>query len=342
MSDTTGFAAFLQRKNVEFSVDRYLIRALGAMAQGLFASLIVGLILRTAGERLGIPFLEQAGQLAMDLMGPAIGVAVAWGLKAPPLVLFASAVSGMAGVALDGGPVGAFLAALVGAELGKIVSQETRIDIIVTPAVVILSGYATAATVGPVVGAFMLGLGQFIMWATELHPVPMGIAVAVVMGLALTAPISSAALAIMLGLGGLAAGAATVGCAAQMIGFATASYRVNGWGGLLSQGLGTSMLQIPNVVRKPWILAPPTLAGALLGPLATTVFRMENIPIGAGMGTSGLVGQFGTLEAMGWSTATLLNIGLLHFVAPAVLAPLLALLFYRWGVMKPEDYRLDL
>jgi len=315
------------------------------MALGLFASLIVGLILRTLGDELGIAFLSRFGGVAMSMMGPAIGIAVAHGLGAPPLVLFACAAAGSAGAAAGGGlggPAGAFVGAVVGAEFGKAVSRETRLDIIVTPAVTILAGVGAGTLVGGAVGRFMVGLGQVIMTATTLHPIPMGVLVAVLMGLALTAPISSAALAMMLQLGGLAAGAATVGCASQMVGFAVASYRENGPSGLVSQGLGTSMLQIGNIVKNPWILLPPTLAAALLGPLATTAFRMENLPAGAGMGTSGLVGQIITIRAMGSSPGVFLAIILLHFLLPALLAGAFAWWLRRLGRIKEGDYRLDL
>jgi uncharacterized protein len=346
---------FLARKNVVFSLQRYFIDALGAMALGLFASLIVGLILRTAGEQLTnllgsnafFAFLQQIGSAAIGMMGPAIGVAVAYGLGAPPLVLFASVITGAAGAAagvggVTAGPAGAFIAAVIGAEFGKLVSRETKIDIIVTPAVTIAAGILAANFIGPPAAAMMRGLGDIIMWATVQQPVPMGILVAVLMGLALTAPISSAALAIMMQLSGLAAGAATVGCAAQMVGFAVASYKENGWGGLISQGVGTSMLQIPNIVKNPWILLPPTLAGAILGPFATTIFRMENIPPGAGMGTSGFVGPIFTATTMGISAPVLLSIILLHYLLPG----LLAYIFARWlrtaGRIKDGDYKLDL
>ena len=340
---------FLERKNIVFSLERYFIDALGAMALGLFASLIVGLILRTAGEQLInvfganaiFTFLQEIGQTAIGMMGPAIGVAVAYGLKAPPLVLFSSVITGSAG-AIAGGPAGSFVAAVIGAEFGKVVSRETKVDIIVTPAVTIAAGILAANIVGPGVSRFMIGFGDVIMRATELQPIPMGIIVAVLMGLALTAPISSAALAIMLELSGLAAGAATVGCAAQMVGFAAASYKENGWGGLISQGVGTSMLQIPNIVKNPWILVPPTLAAAIIGPFATTIFQMENIKEGAGMGTSGFVGQIGTATAMGFTIDILIRIIILHYILPAILAILFANWLRKSGRIKPDDYKLDL
>jgi uncharacterized membrane protein len=337
---TKGKAGFLKRKDIEFTLRRYGIEALGAMALGLFASLIVGLILRVLGERLGIDFLFTYGQEAMKMMGPAIGVAVAYGLKAPPLVMFASTATGAVGAAA-GGPAGAFIAAVAGAEFGKAVSGETKVDIIVTPVTTIITGLAAGFFAGPGIQKVMVGFGALIMRATELQPVPMGILVAVMMGLALTAPISSAALAIMLNLGGLAAGAATVGCAAQMVGFAVASYRENGVGGLISQGLGTSMLQVPNIVKNPRILIPPTLAGAILGPFATTLFKMENVREGAGMGTSGLVGQFGTIDAMGGGGGVVSGIVLLHFILPALLSLAIAEYMRKKQWIKFGDMKLE-
>lgn len=340
---------FLERKDIRFTVKRYANEALSAMAVGLFSSLIIGLIIKTLGQQTALLFGDNpvslffvdAGTAAMGMMGAAIGAAVAFGLKAPPLVIFASIATGSMGAAF-GGPAGAFVAAVVGAEFGKAVSKETKVDIIVTPAVTILLGAISAKTVGPLVAALMTGLGKVVMEATELQPFFMGIAVSVIMGLVLTAPISSAALAIMLELSGLAAGAATVGCAAQMIGFAVISYRDNGVGGLFAQGLGTSMLQISNIVNNWWILLPPTAAAAALGPVATIVFRMTNIPAGAGMGTSGLVGQIGTFTSMGFSTSVLLAVIVLHFVLPAILALVFDRILRKAGKIKAGDYKLDL
>lgn len=332
--------AFLKRKNIVISVDRYLITALSYMAYGLFSSLIIGLIMKVLGQQLGFNWLVETGQHAMGLMGPAIGVAVAYGLQAPPLVIFSSVITGAAGAAL-GGPAGSFIAAVLGAEFGKMISKETRLDIILTPLVTIIVGMIAAQFIGPVIDQGMKGLGQLIMWATELRPILMGIVVATLMGLALTAPISSAALAIMMDLQGIAAGAATVGCAAQMVGFAVISYRENGFGGAIAQGLGTSMLQIPNIVKNPWVLVPPTIAGAILGPLATTWFRVENVPSGAGMGTSGFVGQFGTIEAMGSSGSVWMAIILLHFVLPALLSLTVALFLRKTGKIKSGDLKLE-
>ncbi|MCF6093722.1 PTS sugar transporter subunit IIC [Microaerobacter geothermalis] len=331
--------AFLERKNIKLSAERYFITSLNYMALGLFSSLIIGLILKVIGEQSGWNWLVESGKLAMSMMGPAIGVAVAFGLEAPPLVIFSSVITGLAGAQL-GGPAGSFVAAVFGAEFGKMVSKETKVDIIVTPMVTILVGLMVARLIGPGIDQLMKSLGLFIMWATELRPILMGILVATVMGLALTAPISSAAIAIMLDLKGLAAGAATVGCAAQMIGFAVSSYRENGIGGLLAQGLGTSMIQIPNIVRNPWILLPPTVAGAILGPMATTWFQMENVPTGAGMGTSGLVGQFGTVAAMGLSSEVIVKILLLQFFLPALISLIFSELLRKWGKIKYGDMTL--
>ena len=311
--------SFLKRKGVELSIKTYAITALSYMALGLFASLIIGLIIRTAGEQLNIEMLITIGQTAMDLMGPAIGVAIAYGLKAPSLVLFSSAVAGAFGAAA-GGPAGAYIAAVLATEFGKLISGSTKIDIIATPLVTIFVGYFAAEYIGVFINDGMLAFGELINWSVNQHPFIMGMLVASLMGLALTAPISSAAIAIMLGLDGLAAGAATVGCSAQMIGFAVSSYRENGVGGLIAQGIGTSMLQIANVVKNPFILLPPFIAGAMLSPLSTMVFMMENTAEGAGMGTSGFVGQIFTFTSMGFSWEVMTYIVILHFAGPAVLA----------------------
>ncbi|WP_106475627.1 PTS transporter subunit IIC [Phytohalomonas tamaricis] len=328
--------AFAARKNVTPSVRRYAITCLSHMALGLFASLIIGLIIKTIGAQMGIEFLVDMGGLAISLMGPAIGVGVAYALSAPPLVLFSALVCGAAGATL-GGPAGAFVAALIGTEVGKLVSKETPVDILVTPLVTIFVGYAIAAGLGPLIHALLVGIGETIMWATDQQPVIMGIVVAIVMGLALTAPISSAAIAIMLELKGVAAGAATVGCAAQMVGFAASSYRENGISGLLAIGIGTSMLQIANIVKNPWILVPPTVAGALFAPLATTLFAMQNNPAGAGMGTSGLVGPIMTFQTMGFTLSAVLGVLLLQIVGPALVSLVLSEGMRKRGWIKPGD-----
>lgn len=331
---------FLRQKGVDLSLRTYLVTALSYMALGLFSSLIVGLIVKTAGEQLGISFLVEMGSQAQNMVGPAIGVAVAYGLKAPKFVLFASLVTGAAGYQL-GGPAGSYLAALVGVEFGKLIADETRLDIILTPFVTIALGYLVATFVGPPIKGGMDALGHLVMWATELQPFLMGIVVSTLMGLALTAPISSAAISIMLGLEGIAAGAATIGCCAQMVGFAVASYRENGVSGLFSQGIGTSMLQIGNIVKNPRILIPPTLAGIVLAPFASVLFQLTNNPYGAGMGTSGLVGQIMTFTAMGFSWPVFWQVLILHFVAPACISLACTELLRRLGWIKPGDMKLE-
>lgn len=332
--------SFLDRKGVRLSAKVYIIDALSYMALGLFASLIIGLIIRTLGEQLGWPLFEEMGELAMGLMGPAIGAAIAYGLGAPPLVLFSAVVTGAAGAALGGGPAGSYVAALISIEIGKLVSKETKVDIIVTPLVTIFSGFLVAKFIGPLVGKFMTTLGSWIMWGTEQQPVVMGILVATLMGLALTAPISSAAIAFMLDLHGLAAGAATIGCCAQMVGFAVSSYRENGIGGLMAMGLGTSMLQVPNIIRYPLILIPPTLAGIILAPLGTAVWQMSSNAAGAGMGTSGLVGPIMTFTTMGFTGAVFMKVLILYIIGPAVISLLLSEMMRKLGWIKPGQMKI--
>ena len=338
--------SFLKRKNIEISVKRYLIDAMGHMALGLFSSLLIGTILNTLGSKLGISFLSEVlWPISRDMTGAAIGVAVAYALKAPPLVLFSSVVTGAAGNAM-GGPAGAFIAVLVATECGKLVSKETKVDILVTPGVTVFVGVFIGSTVGPYIARMMTALGDFIMYATTLQPFLMGIIISVVMGMVLTLPISSAALSMMLSLGGLAGGAATAGCAAQMVGFAVMSFRENGFGGLVAQGLGTSMLQVPNIIRNWRIWIPPTLASAITGPIATMVFKMQNTPIGSGMGTSGFVGQFGTYQAMSEAGVSaqmiFLYIAILHFILPAILTLFFSNIMRRLGWIQSEDLKLDL
>jgi len=336
----SSIQAFLQSRNIVLTLRRYGVDALNFMTLGLFGSLIIGLILKTVGGWTDQAWLIEAGTMAQQSMGAAIGVAVAYGLQGPPIVVFASAAVGMLGAKL-GGPVGCFVAVAAATETSKLVSKTTPLDIIVTPAAALVTGFLVAHGLAPFIGSALAATGQAIQWAMTLHPFLMSIVLAVAMGMILTGPTSSAALAISLGLGGLAGGAATAGCAAQMIGFAVMSYRDNGLSGLLSQGLGTSMLQLPNIARNPRIWIPPTLTGAILGPLATLGFGMQNVPTGAGMGTSGLVGQVGTLAAMGHDATIWLAIGLLHFVLPALLTLLFAALLRRAGWIQPGDLKVN-
>ncbi|WP_425331152.1 PTS transporter subunit IIC [Jeotgalibacillus proteolyticus] len=330
---------WLHKKGVYPSFKTYLIDGLSYMALGLFGSLIIGLIIKTLGEQTDLPFLVEMGGLAMGITGSAIGVAVAYGLKAPPLVLFAAAVTGAAGYAL-GGPAGAYVAAVFSTEIGKLISQSTKIDIIVTPFVTIVAGYSVASLIGPGIAEFMTAFGGWIEWSTEQRPILMGMLVAALMGLALTAPISSLAIALMLDLGGVAAGAATIGCSAQMIGFAVASYRENKFSGFIAQGIGTSMLQVPNILRNPLILIPPTLAGIILAPIGTTVWIMENNAPGAGMGTSGLVGQIMTFQTMGFTAEVLMKVAVLHFIGPFVICLLLSLYMRKLGLIKEGQMKI--
>ena len=343
---TPSFSDFFARKAVTPSLKTYFVDAMSYMALGLFASLLTGSILNTLGGMLGITlFTEVLWPLAQNMMGPSIAVAVAYSLKAPPLVLFASTISGAAGAA-TGGPVGAFLAAIVGAEIGKLVSYETKIDILVTPFATIFTGILVAQWIGPWIGEMMTSLGELISMATQLQPLLMGVLLAVIMGICLTLPISSAAIAIMLSLDGLAAGAATVGCAAQMIGFGVMSFRENGWSGVFAQSLGTSMLQMPNIVRKPLIWLPPIITSAILGPIAILVFKMQNTPLGAGMGTSGLAGQLETLNAMIPTANNLmsifLSITLLHVILPAFMCWTMSEAMRKKGLIQPGDMKITL
>ena len=363
--------AFLKRKDIVFSAKRYFIDAMGAMAQGLFCTLLVGTILNTIGQQFHIEFLNAVivtigkgdgavhytiGGLCSAMVGPGMAVAIARALNAPPLVLFSLIPVGFATNYMGdaGGPLAVLFVAIVAAEIGKAVSKETKIDILVTPIVTVLVGVGFASLIAAPVGRAASAVGQAIMWATELQPFFMGIIVSVVIGVALTLPISSAAICAALGLTGLAGGAAVAGCCAQMIGFAVMSFPENRWGGLAAQGLGTSMLQMGNIVRNPKVWIPPTLASAITGPLATCLFRLEmnGAPVSSGMGTCGLVGQIGVytgwvndvaagtkaaITGMDW-----LGLVLISFVLPAVLTWLIAVPLRKWGWIKDGDLKLDL
>lgn len=332
---------------------RYIIDALSAMGMGLFASLIIGLIISQISQISFLGFLAPYGAVvsaSSPVVGAAIGVAIGYGLKVVPLAIFSCAAAGAFGYQMSG-PLGAYLAAVVGAELGGLVAGKTKVDIIVVPTVVIVAGGLITDLTSGAITAGIAALQSFLESATTLQPIPMGIIVSVVFGLALTAPISSAALAAMIftatdgsaigpGLQ-LAAGAATVGCCTQMVGFAVSSYRENGVSGLIAQGLGTSMLQVGNILRAPAILIPPTLASAILGPFATTLFQMKNAGSATGMGTSGLVGQFGTWAAMSGEGGVLLKMILLHFLLPAALSLLISEIMRKKNWIKFGEMKLD-
>ena len=336
---------FLKRKDVELSGRKYFVDALGAMALGMFSTLITGSILNMLGQQLNIKFLtEIIWPIARDITGAGIGVAIAYSLKAPPLVLFSSTFTGMIGYSL-GGPVGAYIASLIGAELGKIISKETKLDIVLTPAVTILIGGLVGTSVGPILGKLMTGIGFLVMESTELHPFFMGILISVFMGMALTLPISSAAIAMMLKLEGLAAGAATLGCCTQMVGFAVTSFKENGWGGLVAQGFGTSMLQFSNIVKNWRIWIPQILASIILSPLVTIVFKMENSFAGAGMGTSGLVGileSYITMDKIGRGGAkTIILIIILYILLPGVVTYLISIFLRKRKLIKDGDMKIE-
>ena len=361
-----AFRAFLKRKNIEISLRRYGIDALGAMAQGLFCSLLIGTIINTIGSQFHIGFLTNpvatvagvdytVGGLASAMSGPAMAVAIGYALQCPPLVLFSLITVGFASNALGGagGPLAVLFVAILSAEIGKAVSKETKVDILVTPLVTIGVGVALSAWWAPALGAAAMKLGALIMLATELQPLLMGILVSVIVGIALTLPISSAAICAALGLTGLAGGAAVAGCCAQMVGFAVMSFPENGLGGLISQGIGTSMLQMGNIVKNPRIWIAPIVTSAVTGPLATCLFglRMDGAAVSSGMGTCGLVGQIGVytgwvqsvadgtkaaITAMDWTGLILIS-----FVLPAVLCPLINLVCRRLGWVKDGDMKLS-
>ena len=348
---------FLKRKNIVISAKRYGIDALGAMAQGLFCSLLIGTIVKTLGQQMNLPFLVQVGTYCSAMSGPAMACAIGYALQAPPLVLFTLATVGYAANDLGGagGPLAVLFMAIFAAECGKAVSKETKVDILVTPLVTILSGVGLSALVAPAIGTAARSVGDFLEWATIQQPFFMGVLVSVTVGVALTLPISSAAICHAIGLTGLAGGAAVAGCCAQMVGFAVASFRENRWGGLLSQGLGTSMLQMGNIVKNPKIWIPPTLASAITGPLATCVFQFQmNDPAGgvaSGMGTCGMVGPIGVYA--GWvndvatgakaaiTGADWLAMALICIVLPAVLSWTIGLICRRIGWIKDGDMKLD-
>ena len=356
VTNDNKFKAFLKKKGVEITWRKYLIDAMSAMASGLFASLLIGTIISTLGQQLGIQALIDMGTYAKGVSGPAMAVAIAYALKAPNLVLFSMLAVGAASNTLGGagGPLAVLIIAIIATEFGKLVSKETKVDILVTPLVTIGIGVLLAMGIAPWIGSAASSVGQLIMWATELHPFMMGILVSVIVGIALTLPISSAAICAALSLTGLAGGAAVAGCSAQMVGFAVMSYKENKVGGLVSQGIGTSMLQMGNIVKNPKIWIAPILTSAITGPIATCVFKMQmnGEAIASGMGTCGLVGQIGVytgwlndiaagtkagISAMDW-----IGLILICFVLPAVLTLIFGQIFRKLGWIKENDLKLDM
>ena len=345
---------FMKRKDIVISAKRYGIDALGAMAQGLFCSLLIGTIINTLGTQLNIPYFNTVGGYATAMSGPAMAAAIGHALHCPPLVLFSLIAVGNAanGLGGAGGPLAVLLISIIAAECGKAVSKETKIDILVTPLVTIFVGVSLSAAFAPAIGQAASAVGQIIMWATEQQPLIMGVFVSVVVGIALTLPISSAAICAALSLTGLAGGAAVAGCCAQMIGFAVMSYPENNVGGLISQGLGTSMLQMGNIVKNPRIWIPPIVTSAITGPIATCIFKlqMNGAAVSSGMGTCGLVGQIGVYTgwlndiANGSKTAITAfdwtGLLLICFVLPAILCPIFTILLKKIGWIKDGDLTL--
>lgn len=332
--------------NLKKLLHRWFIEGLSFMTLGLFCSLIIGLILETIGKQtlfpeLNLGFLVEIGNVAKGLTGAAIGAAMAYGFKCKPLVVFSALIVGMMGYdTFAGGAVGAFLATLIVVELSRFYAGKTKIDIIVTPLLTLIIGGVIAKFLGPILNELMKAIGSVIIVATEQQPFVMGIIVAVIFGLCLTAPISSAALALMLDLSGVAAGAATIGCACQMVGFAMMGYKDNGISGVISIGIGTSMLQVPNIILKPVLLIPPTLASAVIAPIMTLFFSMMNNAAGAGMGTSGFVGQIMTIHTMGSSMKTWILIGAFHFVLPIIVTGLIYYFMKQRQMIQPGDQTL--
>ena len=362
----TRIRSYLDKKGVTLSPKVYFIDAMSMMALGLFASLLMATIF---GAVLKIDFIPVGSALhrfftllskyapaSGGATGAVLGVAVAYALKAPALVLFASGVVGMCGNDLTtaittaggveknvaAGPLGAFLCVIVACEVGKLVSKTTKVDILVTPAVTLITGTLTAMLICPAIAYLMYWLGYFINYATTIMPLLMGIVIAVVVGIVLTLPISSAAICAMIGISGIAGGAAVAGCCAQMVGFAVASFRENKWGGVVAQGIGTSMLQMGNIVKKPIIWIPATLASAITGPISTCIFKLECTGVNAGMGTCGLVGPIGVFIDMGVTPMSVLGVFTVCILLPAVLSLAFSEIMRKLGYIKLGDMKLDL
>lgn len=347
-------------KKIKSFLNEIFIDGLSGMALGLFATLIIGTIICQLGTLIGGTvgaYLTTMGNVAKTMTGAGIGVGVASKLKSSPLVTVSAAVTGLVGafpsvmtmesyaVGKPGEPLGAFVAAIVGIKIGQLISGKTKVDIILTPMVSILTGSMVGFFVGPPITTFMTWLGQLVNVNVEQHPIVGGIIISVLMGMILTLPISSAAIGVSMGITGLAAGAATVGCCCNMVGFAVASYRENKMGGLIAQGVGTSMLQVPNIVKKPVIWIPAILSSAILGPVASAVFKMVSNPVGSGMGSAGFVGQISAYTSMvegGMQGSVALGLILLmHFILPAAVTLAISEFMRKKKWIKPGDMKLD-
>lgn len=344
--------AYLERQNIKISPKLYFVDAMGSMAMALFCTLLIGTIFNTIGTYAHLPIFNEIATFAQAITGAAIGVAIAHTLSAPPLILYSAAVVGYIGYGLGtnlhdatitAGPAGAFIITLLAVEIGKLVSKTTPVDILVTPSVTIIVGMLLSKLICPYIAYAVYYIGDFVNTATEMEPLLMGIIVSVVIGVALTLPISSAAICAMIGIAGIAGGAAAAGCCAQMVGFAVISFCDNGFGGLIAQGLGTSMLQMGNIVKKPIVWLPATLASAITGPISTMVFKLECTGVSAGMGTCGLVGPIGILTSMNSLTPfQWIGFVLICFILPAVLSLLFAWIMRKLGWLKKGDLKLEL
>lgn len=368
------FRSFLDKKGITLSPKVYFVDAMSAMALGLFATLLMGTIFKTIAG--WIPetnilneFFMSMSTYASGATGAVLGVAIAYSLKAHPLVIFSAGVVGMAGnalpttfenlykvvikngvevkepIAVTAGPLGAFICVLIAVEVAKLVSKSTKVDILVTPAVAIGVGVLAAMLLCPGIAYIMYWLGYFIEYATNALPFVMGVVISVIVGIVLTLPISSAALCAMIGgtgIAGIAGGAAVAGCCAQMVGFAVISFRENKWGGVVAQGLGTSMLQMGNIVKNPLIWIPATLASAITGPIATCIFKLECVGVSAGMGTCGLVGPLGVFTAMGFGTNSIIGVILVCLILPAILSLIFSEIMRKLGFIKEGDMKLAL
>jgi uncharacterized membrane protein len=359
MAESNGFSGFMKKQGIDLSWNRLGIKGMGAMAHGLFASLLIGTIFNTIGTQTGIEFLNKIGGFATGVTGAAMAISIGFALEAPPFVLYSLVAVGQAANSLGGagGPLAVYFITVIAVVAGKLVSKMTPVDLIVTPLVTIATGVAASFLLAPPIGKVASSIGVAIMWATDMQPFIMGILVSVIMGIVLTLPISSAAICAALGLTGLAGGAALAGCCAHMVGYAVASFRENRVGGLLAQGLGTSMLQISNLVRKPVLWLPAVISSAVNGPVATCLFRLEqNGPaIASGMGTCGLVGPIGVVtgwlspgeaalsagRTAGGSAFDWFGLVIVAFIIPAIVTLIASEVMRKRGAIQFGDLKID-
>ena len=354
--------AFLNKKGISLSPKVYFIDAMGSMALGLFATLLMGTIFGTVAKWIGgvasdgnviLEFFNNMASNAQGATGVVLGIAIAYALKAHPLVIYSAGVVGMIAnnlpfqfegyvKPLTAGPLGVFVCVIIAVEVAKLVSKTTKVDILVTPAVTIATGVLFAMLLCPGIAYVMYWIGYFINYATSILPFIMGIVIAVVVGMVLTLPISSASICAMIGISGIAGGAAVAGCCAQMVGFAVISFRENKWGGVVAQGLGTSMLQMGNIIKNPMVWIPATLASAITGPVSTCIFKLECTGVSAGMGTCGLVGPIGVFTDMGFNATSIFGVLVVCVVLPAILSLVFSEIMRKMGWIKENDLKLEL